>query len=167
MHRKLFTGGPDGERIDGTKNDDKIYGNGGNDKLIGHPGDDTIYGGSGDDVIFGGQNHDKLYGQKGNDRFGFNSLLAIDSDTIFDFKHGSDRLIFDHHVFDEYRRPGAVSGNDFVLGTEATDKTDHFLYDQKTGRLFYDPDGSGSDDKILMATLDNKADVSASDIFIF
>lgn len=167
MKRKLFDGGPDGEKIDGTKGNDLIYGNGGNDKLIGHPGDDKIFGGTGGDVIFGGQDHDELTGGKGNDKFGFNSLLAIDSDTIFDFKHGADRLIFDHHVFDEYRRPGPVSADDFVLGTAAHDKSDHFIYDKETGNLFYDPDGSGSEDKILMATLDNKANLSASDIFIF
>jgi len=163
----LIEGTDKGEEINGTGGNDKIYGYGGNDKLIGHPGNDYIDGGDGIDVIFGGQNIDTLKGGKGDDRFAFNSLLAIDADHILDFKPNADRLVFDHHIFDEYRSKGQVSGDDFVSGKQAHDGSDHFLYDHSTGKLFYDADGSGDGDKVLITTLDNKADLHASDLFIF
>jgi len=165
--RKLFEGSNKGERIDGSRRDDLIFGFGGDDKLIGHRGDDMIYGGNGKDVIFGGQDHDILKGGEGPDRFGFNSLLSADSDDIFDFKPGSDRIVLDHAVFNEYTLLGAIDADTFVTGTEALDSNDHLIFNPDKHKLFYDEDGDGAGDPVLLANLKNKADLSADDVFIF
>lgn len=151
--------------IDGTEDADIIYGYGGNDKLSGHRGNDVIYGGADNDRIGGGQGHDKLTGGAGKDSFIFRHFAAADSDTITDFKHGTDKLEFDHTVFTTLST-GALPSSAFFAGTKAHDANDHFIYDKKTGHLYYDDDGNGAHGQHLVATLSNHADLSASDFLL-
>ncbi|EDL49208.1 hypothetical protein ED21_21049 [Erythrobacter sp. SD-21] len=41
----------------------------------------------------------------------------------------------------------------FQLGTEADDADDRIIYDQTTGNLYFDADGNGEGEQILVANL--------------
>ena len=151
-------------KLDGTKYADQIFGGGGNDRLSGHKGNDTIKGDAGNDMIGGGQGHDLLTGGAGKDTFVFNSFAAKDSDRVTDFLAKTDKLQFEHTVFD--LPIGKLSADAFVTGTKAQDAEDRFIYDKKTGNLYYDDDGNGSHAKHLVITLDNHAPLTASDFII-
>ena len=178
--RQVFQGKKISERIDGTGQADEIYGNGGNDKLIGHPGDDLVVGGKGNDTIFGGQNHDTLWGDQiplsetskkpavvGFDRFCFNDIDETTSDTVMDFRHKVDRVGLDVLIFDELSVTKKLAAEHLVQGTAALEADDFLLYDRASGQLWYDQDGNGEDSAVLLATFDNHAKITASDIFVF
>lgn len=162
--RKAFTGSKKNDEINGTRKDDDISGGKGNDKLFGNIGDDKISGDSGDDALYGGAGHDVLSGGSGSDLFYFRSKLEADADVVKDFEVNRERLCLDREVFDAY--VGPISDSTFVLGTVAADEDDFLIYDQSTGKLYYDEDGSGEIDQVLIMTLANKADISFADMWI-
>lgn len=55
-------------------------------------------------------------------------------------------------------------GDDQANGLNADDI---FIYDKATGNLFFDNDGAGAEDQVLMANLGAGTALSASDISIF
>jgi cysteinyl-tRNA synthetase len=167
--RRSYPGHNRPEEIRGTNNNDSIHGLGGNDKLIGRGGDDKVYGDNGNDKIFGGTEHDKLTGGQGRDQFLFKELGDAHSDTITDFKHGVDRIGLDTFVFGELAL-GVVSANNFVQGTSAQDADDFLIFDAETNKLYYDADGDGAGEQILLATIRLRGEekiLTADDIFVF
>lgn len=44
-------------------------------------------------------------------------------------------------------------------------KRDRFIYNQKTGALFFDIDGTGTTEQVQLATLTNKPLLTNGDIF--
>jgi len=87
-------GGYDGsDVVFGGNGRDTIHGSSGNDRYFGDAGNDVIYGGGGNDRLSGGPGYDRLYGGAGNDTFIFNK--GDDSDGVFDFEPGIDRIEFD------------------------------------------------------------------------
>ena len=133
----------------GTANNDRLTGTEGKDSLSGGAGGDAITGGAGDDTINGGAGKDVLTGSSGNDTFVFDSLFATDADSIKDFTAG-DRLAFDVAIFAQLN--GANTTN-FFAGTKADGSDDYLIFDKKSGKLYYDVDGSGSTAQILIATV--------------
>lgn len=83
-------GGSGRDTLNGGARADTLTGGKGVDTLDGGIGNDVLKGGKGADIIEGGVGDDTLYGGKGADVF----VFAADdgSDTIFDFKDGSDKL---------------------------------------------------------------------------
>ena len=163
--RKVFNGSKKGDEINGTRKDDDISGGKGSDTLFGNDGDDTIDGGVGEDALYGGAGHDTLTGGSGRDLFYFRSKLEADADVVVDFQANNERLCLDVGVFDAYN-PGGVYSTSFVLGTVAADEDDFLIYDQSTGKLFYDEDGSGEIGQVLIATLANKVSISYADMWV-
>jgi Ca2+-binding RTX toxin-like protein len=144
-----------------------LDGAGGNDDLSGGGGDDTLIGGDGNDLLSGGDGLDVLLGGAGTDRFRFD--VAPDGgnvDRIMDFAPGTDDLEFSTWVF------GALTGNfadEFVKGpgVEALGADDYLLYDTSTGQLYYDADGSRTDDAPhLLATLQGAPNLTAGDLLV-
>ena len=70
------------------------------------------------------------------------------------------------HDLSRWQRPlaGRAQGAQFRHGTEAKDGNDFLIYDKAKGKLYYAPDGDGDQGKGLIATFDNKATLTASDI---
>ena len=149
-----------------TKDGDPTLFNG-----IGNDADNTIVGTPFDNFIIGRYGRDTLKGQAGADTFVFDRALGAENvDRIIDFNVNEadegDRLYVKGAVVGGMAA-GVLSADAFVAGTEAVDGSDRFIFDQVAGRLWFDPDGNGAGAQILMATFEQNAVLTASDIEIF
>lgn len=135
-----------GHGANGTGNtlDNHITGNDRGNILKGAAGDDTLNGGNGSDRLMGGA---------GSDIFVFDSRLKGNIDTILDYEPGTDQLQLATQTFSaltlaDANGDGLLDENyfhSFAAGesVKATTATDLILFDEKTGTLYYDADGSG------------------------
>ena len=127
-------------------NNDKITVKGQYTDINGYLGNDAITLGAGSDtVVFS------------------TALSSANIDAITGFKKaGSDHLKLSSAIFSGY------GGSDnLVIGTKAVDANDRIIYDNKTGKLYYDADGTGATAAIQFATLVGKPTLTASDIYTF
>lgn len=167
---KIITNGDKGGLLQGTPGDDIINGAGGNDIIGGFPGDDTINGGTGNDHINGGIGHDVLTGGAGSDVFVFKAFTPADSDEITDFtvatkahRHG-DFIGIDGYYLTAFSS-GQFSPDEFTTHSHAQDSNDYLIYTHH--KLFYDADGSGDGEQVLLATFDGKPNITAHSIHVF
>lgn len=183
-------GSANNDMITGTdKHDEVLIGGGGTDVIKGLGGNDTLYaqigpggfytevigndtldGGAGNDIINSGDGADLMIGGAGKDTFVFQRLpqtfFGDDVDKIKDFDSKQDMIKMAHQAIDQFDA-GKVNADHFVLGTAAKDGDDWLIYDKKTGNLYYDEDGSGTDhDQVLITTLMNKGDLSNTDFLL-
>lgn len=115
----------------------------------------TIIGGSGDDTLNGGAGCDTLVGGAGDDKFVFSAGLGAGNiDTIQDFNPAEDHIDFENAVFRALKTTGVLAAGAFAIGSAATEADDRILYDDHTGALYYDPDGTGSSRAMQFATID-------------
>ncbi|MDR4307772.1 hypothetical protein IHQ68_14200 [Chelatococcus sambhunathii] len=164
INRELDKG--DDHFIGAAKGDD-FASLGGSDYLEGRGGKDDLDGGAGKDVLSGGDGNDTLTGGLGDDRFRFDADLGKNNvDVITDFQIKGDTLALDHNVF-RGLGTGGLDKDAFFVGDEAHDRSDRIIYNDKSGKLFYDPDGSGKQDAIAFAKLDAGLDLSAKDFDLF
>lgn len=138
---------------------------------IGNAADNLIVGNPYDNVIIGRAGSDTLRGQAGADTFVFDRAYGPNNvDRIIDFNmneiNEGDRLMMKGAVFGGLAA-GVLDSAQFHLGTVAADSDDHFIFDQASGRLWFDLDGSGSAAQHLVATFEQNATLSAGDILIF
>jgi Ca2+-binding RTX toxin-like protein len=138
------------------------------DVLKGGSGKDTFKGGAGSDMLYGGSGNDKLWGDKGKDVFVFDTMLGTSStdrkvnfDTIKDFSVRDDSIYLDNMIFKKLgsgtpSNPKQLSKAFFTIGDKAKDKNDYIVYNDKTGVLSYDADGSGRGKAIEIAQLSKK-----------
>lgn len=161
-------GGAGRDTITGDLGADLIYGGGGQDSLSGRNGNDKISGGDGNDRLNGGHGSDLLIGGSGRDVFIFNtSPNSSESDIIDDFHPGSDKIALNNSVFEELS-VGRLDASSFRvnLAGQAKDVSDRVIYSSATGRLYYDPDGSGPESRIKFAGLEANLDISHSNFFV-
>ncbi len=119
--------------VNGNALDNQIIGNDGINFLNGRLGDDTLSGGLAADVLTGG---------KGEDFFVFNTTLNLQNiDTITDFSI-EDGIILDDSIFSVLSLNNWQSNN-FRVGNQANDLDDYIIYDNESGKLYFDSDGSG------------------------
>ncbi len=91
------------------------------------------------------------------------------ADTILDFStSANDRIHLTRAAFKGFGAfdIGALQAKAFVLGTVAKDADDRIMYDQTTGKVFYDADGIGTGGAVLVATLATKPVLTSSSFFI-
>ena len=80
---------------------------------------------------------------------------ATNVDRITDFNPVDDVFRLGSAIFTGI--PGGVlAAGSFHVGTAAADAADRIIYDQATGRVFYDADGLGGTAQVLFAVLDTK-----------
>jgi Ca2+-binding RTX toxin-like protein len=110
--------------------------------------------------------HDVLFGGAGNDVFVFdrNASTKGNSDIIRDFNSSHDTLELSSAKF-QALADGFTAAN-LVFGEQAHDSNDFIIYNQATGDLFYDRDGSGSRSAQLIANLENNAAIHLEDFDI-
>lgn len=177
-------GGSGDDTMNGGDGNDEMYGGRGNDTMSGGAGDDDMFGGSGNDTMSGGDSNDVLRGGNGNDTLsgglGIDVLMGgegadnflfdvaagkANADTIVGFKSGEDKILLDGVIFSALGP--SVGKKEFVIGKKALDKNDFLIYNQKSGKLFYDEDGNkGGAGKQLIAKLEKGADLDYTDFLI-
>ncbi|MDM7942368.1 MAG: peroxidase family protein [Hydrogenophaga sp.] len=169
---KAINGNNNANTLKGTANADTINGLGGNDVLNGHAGNDTIDGGTGNDVINGGLGADVLTGGAGDDTFVFNTTLGNGNvDVITDFsnvRRNDDTFHLENTgagLFNGLSR-GKLDAAAFEVGTAATTAAHRIVYNNTTGDLYYDADGSGAGAQVLFATLSNRATLTHHDFVV-
>ncbi|HET9637740.1 MAG TPA: Ig-like domain-containing protein [Allosphingosinicella sp.] len=163
-----------GDQLSGDAGNDILFGQDGNDAILGGDGDDSLDGNDGDDTLGGGSGQDYLSGGAGSDVMTggadadlFDLQSASDGpDEITDFASGSDKIRIWESGFGGGLSPGnpvsLVSGS----APTATEEFGQFLYDTDDGSLFWDADGTGSGDAVLIATFTSVPALDASDFFV-
>jgi Ca2+-binding RTX toxin-like protein len=130
--------------------------------LIGNDHGNTIFGSNGANILDGKSGGDALVGYGGADIFAFTTTLGAGNvDAIVDFVAGTDKIGLDDAIFTAIG--GSLGAGAFVTGSAAADANDRIVYNQATGQIFYDSDGSGGAAAILFATLQSAPALTASD----
>lgn len=139
-----------------------------NDTLTGNSGANTLVGDAGNDVLNGGLGNDILTGGLGSDNFLFASALnaTTNKDTVSDFLSSADRMTFDNAVFTAVGADGALAASAFVIGTAAADAADRIIYDQASGQLYYDADGTGAGAKVLFGAVTAGTVIALGDLWV-
>ncbi len=167
VERLILTGTA---KINGTGNAlaNTIVGNSANNILTGAAGNDVLNGVGGNDVLRGGAGNDTLTGGAGKDTFVFNAGLSASAnvDRITDFYAPDDVIHLENAIFKKLASTGTLNSAFLRKGTKALDSNDYIVYDQKTGALYYDADGSGPAKAIQFATLTNKASITNLDFVV-
>ena len=132
---------------------DVLHGGDGNDNIHGEAGADTITGDAGNDYLYGEDGSDTL-GGGGTDTIVFNTALsAVDNlDTVNGFVVADDVFNIDNAVFTGLAA-GALGGGAFYVGAAAHDANDRIIYDDVTGALYFDADGTGAQAAVQFATI--------------
>ncbi|WP_135506368.1 calcium-binding protein [Roseovarius aestuariivivens] len=139
---------------------------------IGNSLDNTIVGNPFENTIIGRAGNDTLRGQAGSDTFVFDRVFGpTNVDRIVDFNtneaNEGDLLKFKSSLLGGGLTAGLLSADNFVQGTQASDADDRFVFDQSSGELWFDVDGTGASQQFLLATFDQNASVEAANIEIF
>jgi len=150
------------DRIHGTGVKDAIQGRGGNDRLFGFDGNDTLNGGAGNDTLYGGW---------GDDVFIFDTPLdpLSNVDKIVHLEK-DDSIYLSSAIFTKLPL-GQLSSRHFSDYSTALDADDYIVFDDESGLLSYDPDGSGAAGEIAFAKItrhsfDKDERLSASDFYV-
>ncbi|MEA3015115.1 MAG: large repetitive protein [Sphingomonadales bacterium] len=116
--------------------------------LTGNEFANTIYGNDSSNILDGKGGNDSLIGLGGADIFQFTTALGANNvDLIFGFVKGVDKIALDDAIF-------------HGIGTSIAD---HVIYNNATGQLFYDEDGSGMMAAVQFATLSPGLSLTVSD----
>jgi ribosomal protein S11 len=141
--------------MEGSSGDDRLTGTAGQDRLEGGRGNDELSGANGSDKLVGGSDNDTLSGGAGSDVFVLN-ISEAGTDRILDFKSGMDRISI-VGIAPEVLGRGPLGDGQFAstpgIG-QAGDRDDRFIFDGRSGALYFDADGAGtSADPQLLAYL--------------
>lgn len=131
----------------------------------------SLTGNAGANTLDGKEGRDTLTGGDGDDRFLFTTKLDTTSntDTVQDFIAGDDHLVLGKKIFAAFKSVAqgqSLPDAAFALGTAAADASDRVVYDNVSGALWYDPDGSGAKPATQFAVLIGAPTLTASDILI-
>ncbi len=148
-------GGGGNDVIKSGQADDTISGEDGNDRLWGSSGSDSLSGGANDDRLYGGWGNDILRGGSGRDAFVFSSAPngVTNVDAIRDFSVANDTVWLENTVFTSAGSTGRLKSAAFWTGDAAHDASDRVIYDREDGILYYDSDGTGTDEQVAFAKL--------------
>lgn len=164
-----INGGYGHDIVAGFEGNDRLVGSYGNDVLFGDNGNDTIFGGVGNDRINGGEGENTLNGGAGLDTFVFDSVFSVAGlvDTITGFRSVDDVIWLDRAVYAAAGPNGPLARDAFFVGEVAADAEDRIIYDREAGILYYDPDGTGAAQDIVIAILQGSPLVRYSDFLVF
>ncbi|MBE9162138.1 calcium-binding protein [Tychonema sp. LEGE 06208] len=180
----ILFGGPTNLVTPGIDGNDTLDAGGGNDTLLGGFGNDYLIGGDGNDSLGGGPGADTLIGGFGSDSFYYQNstegFSGTNADQIGDFTAGVDKIVLDSNAFGfgkvdgpsrpgsqqflvidegEYNGQGGLNGQSPLLIYE-----NRLNLNDNTGRLLYDPDGSGALPAVTLANLNGKPGLTVTDI---
>ena len=145
------------KNVIGTSGSNKLTGSSLNDKIDGKRGNDILWGKGGKDILVGGS---------GKDSFTFDIKPSSKNvDLILDFNVKNDTIRLNDMAFTKLKH-GRLSSSSFVVGDKALDPKDQIIYNNKTGALLYDADGSGEGTAIKFATVDDRLKMTAADFIV-
>ena len=122
--------------------------------IIANVGANTLDGKGGADV---------LYGKAGIDFFAFTTALGAGNvDHIGDFVANTDKIFLDDAIFTGLDL-GPLQSSAFAIGGQAAEADDRIIYNQATGEIFFDADGTGSGLAMLFAIVDGAPILTAND----
>jgi Ca2+-binding RTX toxin-like protein len=139
-----------------------------NDKvaIIGTKSADAIAGSTMGDVINGGRGSDGLQGNEGGDTFVFALQQSRGVDRIADFSRAEGDKIQLIGLTGTKMKAGTLKKSAFEIGIEADSRKDRIIYDDDSGVLRYDADGSGKQKAKIVAVLEDAAILKAGDILL-
>lgn len=182
--------GADNDRLYGNLGHDSLFGTLGSDYLNGGRGNDylggdywdisgdsnndTLIGGLGNDILVGGYGSDTLTGGIGADSFTFHRPSEDAVDSITDFVVADDTINVyapNDPFYDQYFGGGLTSGapitaDQLKIGSAAADASDRFIYNQNTGALYFDVDGTGTAEQVQFAWLSAGLGITNADISV-
>ncbi|RTL88496.1 MAG: calcium-binding protein [Hyphomicrobiales bacterium] len=136
---------PGDDTLTGTAGNDFMRGGAGADSLSGLLGNDFLSGGVGDDWLSGGLGSDVLRGGAGQDAFVFDTTpVSGQIDVVRDFVVQEDYIELSQSAFAALDL-GNLSADAFYSAPDATSAqtaSQHIIFNQTTGALLYDADGS-------------------------
>jgi Ca2+-binding RTX toxin-like protein len=126
-----------------------------------------LVGNNGVNVITGAAGNDKLTGGGGGDFFVFVTALnsATNVDGIEDYTVAQDTMRLENTFFTGLAN-GTLAAGAFHVGTAAADASDRILYDDDTGALLFDRDGTGAGVAVRFATLDAHLAMTNAEFFV-
>ncbi|MCL4067786.1 hypothetical protein M3484_14510 [Pseudomonas sp. GX19020] len=125
-----------------------------------------ISGGAGNDTLFGREGNDTLIGGAGRDVFVFNTAPGVaNADLISDFNIADDFIHLDDAIYFSLT-VGALDASRFAVGAAATTAAHRIVYNQSSGAIFYDADGSGAGEMVLIATVTANTALTAGHFLI-
>ena len=137
-----------------------------NINLTGNEFDQIVRGNAGNNILDGKGGADQLWGLAGKDMFLLTSALGNGNvDKVMDFNVRDDTIWLDDSVFQGLGL-GALPSGAFAKGTAATQADDRIIYDAKTGNLYFDPDGIGGADQMLVANLGTGLKLTYADFVV-
>jgi Ca2+-binding RTX toxin-like protein len=155
------------ENARGLWGNDTLDGSSGKNRLRGEDGKDKINGRAGNDTIDGGQGADTITGGAGKDMFVFSTSAPTGPDRITDYSVADDTIIIDRVALKSLKPFTQLTDSMLALGKSAQDSDDFLIYDKSSGKLWYDPDGSGTEAKRHLATFDGKPNLKASEFKLY
>ena len=139
-------------------------GNGLNNIITGNAAANLLRGGAGNDMLDGKAGNDVLFGGAGNDIFKFTTIGNVDK--INDYNVVNDTIQLENGVFAALTTTGTLAADQFNIGTQALDANDYVVYNNTTGALLYDADGSGATAAIQIATIGVGLGMTNTDIVV-
>ncbi|HVG46698.1 MAG TPA: family 16 glycosylhydrolase [Rubellimicrobium sp.] len=158
-----LTGGASADTLDGRTGRDTLSGLGGTDTLMGGKGNDLLNGGAAKDILTGGAD---------NDTFRFDSA-PHGPDLINDFSNKAGNNDIFHFSASGFGG-GLVGGGHALAASQfqvradnfAQDSDDRFILRTTDKTLWFDVDGKGGVDAVMVADLQSNATVTADDIWL-
>jgi hypothetical protein len=145
-----------------------LIGGQGNDLIIGNASGNYLWASSGADIIDGRSGNDYLRGGIGADQYRFATALnsKTNMDTIAYFS-SIDKIQLENAIFTRLTGSGELSDSQFKnVNLGSIDANDRILYNDKTGSLSYDADGSGPSPEIQFARLMNAPTITSDDFIV-
>jgi serralysin len=161
-------GGNDLLQLRNVQNFSDAHGGDGNDTIQAGRASD-LFGDAGNDVLIASNIAANMTGGAGNDSFVFTD--AGSGAEINDFVSGVDKIRLDANTMTRLGASGNFSAGDarFHAAAGASgghDADDRVVYNTSTNELFYDADGSGGSEAVVIAMLQPGATLVATDIAV-
>lgn len=159
MGDDMLYGGDGNDELNGHAGDDCLYGQAGDDILTGSDGTNNLYGGEGNDTLYGGRDDDILDGGAGDDVLDGNNgnnifVLGEGTDTIVNFSLGNNTIQLTEAIMSKLLQPEGLPEDWLVNSTAATAGYAQLFYNQATGDLSFDADGTGTEAAVKIAHFD-------------
>ncbi len=124
--------------------------------LIGSDHDDFLTGNDSSNILTGGVGADTMSGGLGNDTFHYSST-GQGGDTITDFTSGD---VFKFEIAGGFSSDAQYESVASYDGNAGGSSGAHFIFAEDTGKLWYDADGSGTENGEMIADIGTNVNLS-------